>query len=46
MKIGTLDGVLVRKGDHTSRETLYQIPGEFGFEGLEIGLAADYDQAQ
>lgn len=46
MKIGTLDSVLVGKGDHIPWETLYQTAKEAGFEGLELGVAANYDETQ
>jgi hexulose-6-phosphate isomerase len=43
--IGALDGVL--SGDSgLTWEQIYQLAGELGFEGIELGVGSDYDKTQ
>lgn len=46
MKIGILDSVLGGKEKRIIWEALYQIAGKLGFEGLELGVKAGYEQTQ
>lgn len=46
MKIGTLDQVLTGRGSATNWERHYALAAELGFDGLELGLGADYAGTQ
>ena len=46
MHIGTIDGVLTKDWDMVRWDGTYRLARELGFEGLELGVGARYDQSQ
>jgi hexulose-6-phosphate isomerase len=46
MRIGIIDGALTKDYDMVRWDRTHQLAHELGFDGLELGVAARYDQSQ